>query len=146
MMAKSDRFQSMRNAAEMSDIARQAASALVDRQERNTGSRMAAYENVGSMIGASGSWVRRFVGGGEAGLSFPVGLNILSVFERWMDREIEIERTKIDALKRRINDATPKALRIAAPEIGTARTGKNRPASARPPAAARHGGEGDEAT
>ncbi len=48
-------------AADVMDRARVQVSALVEREERATGSRMAAYVNVGSMIGRSESWVRKLL-------------------------------------------------------------------------------------
>lgn len=46
-------------------ITRSAAAALVEREERRTGSRMVAYEVVAQTIGSSASWVRAFLGKSE---------------------------------------------------------------------------------
>lgn len=61
---------------------RRAAKILVERDEIRSQSRMVAYDRVGSTVGASGMWVRRFVKGYEgAGLTFAVAQNILAFYE-----------------------------------------------------------------
>jgi hypothetical protein len=52
----------MVNAADTLEQARPWAVALVENQERNAGSRMAAYERVASMVGVSPSWLRKLIG------------------------------------------------------------------------------------
>lgn len=47
-------------------LTRAQATELVARAERNTGSRMAAYEQVARTVGASSGWIRKFVRGYEA--------------------------------------------------------------------------------
>jgi hypothetical protein len=54
------------SAAALTSITRSALGALVEREERRTGSRMVAYEIVAQTIGASASWVRAFLGKSEA--------------------------------------------------------------------------------
>jgi len=53
------------SAAALTSITRSALSALVEREERRTGSRMVAYEVVAQTIGASSSWVRAFLSRSE---------------------------------------------------------------------------------
>ena len=53
------------SAAALTSITRSALGALVDREERRTGSRMVAYEIVAQTIGSSSSWVRAFLGKSE---------------------------------------------------------------------------------
>jgi len=53
------------SAAALTSITRSALGALVEREERRTGSRMVAYEIVAQTIGASSSWVRAFLGKSE---------------------------------------------------------------------------------
>lgn len=53
------------SAAALTSITRNALGALVEREERRTGSRMVAYEVVAQTIGASSSWVRAFLGKSE---------------------------------------------------------------------------------
>lgn len=61
---------------------RRAAKILVEREEIRTQSRMVAYDRVGSSVGASGMWVRRFVKGYEgSGLNFAVAQNILAFYD-----------------------------------------------------------------
>jgi hypothetical protein len=78
----------------LAEEVRSAATELVRREEYRVGSRMLAYENVGAMIGASGAWVRKFVKGyAEVGISFPVGMNIIALYERLCERiEADAER------------------------------------------------------
>jgi hypothetical protein len=78
----------------LAEEVRSAAAELVRREEYRVGSRMLAYENVGAMVGASGAWVRKFVKGyAEVGISFPVGMNIIVLYERVCERiEADAER------------------------------------------------------
>ena len=70
----------MINAA-VSDV-RRFAKILVEREEIRSQSRMIAYDRVGSQVGASGMWVRRFVKGYEgAGLTFIVAQNIVALYD-----------------------------------------------------------------
>lgn len=54
------------SAAALTSITRSALGALVEREERRSGSRMVAYEVVAQTIGASASWVRAFLAKSEA--------------------------------------------------------------------------------
>ena len=54
------------SAAALTSITRSALGALVEREERRTGSRMVAYEVVAQTIGASSAWVRAFLSKSEA--------------------------------------------------------------------------------
>jgi hypothetical protein len=65
VMSKSARKKAM-SAAALNSITRSALGALVEREERRTGSRMVAYEVVAQTIGASASWVRAFLAKSEA--------------------------------------------------------------------------------
>lgn len=53
------------SAAALTSITRSALGALVEHEERRTGSRMVAYGSVGKTIGASASWVRAFLAKSE---------------------------------------------------------------------------------
>lgn len=53
------------SAAALTSITRNALGALVEHEQRRTGSRMVAYGSVGKAIGASGSWVRAFLAKSE---------------------------------------------------------------------------------
>lgn len=85
-------------------LSRNAAEALVAREERRTGSRMSAYEAVARSIGTSAEWLRKFIQrteGKEPKLS--IGFNILSLYcklcdcvEQHRDNELELKR-EIDA-------------------------------------------------
>jgi hypothetical protein len=97
----------MMRAAATTDFTRQVANALVERAERQTGSRMAAYEMVAQTVGTSASWLRKFIAGREAKEpGWTTGWNILDQYSRICDRveaEIETERAKILALKGKID-------------------------------------------
>jgi hypothetical protein len=70
----------MHGTAQITDLARSAAAELVAREERNTGSRMVAYENVASMVGASSAWIRKFIGRSpDVRPDLIIGLNLLSL-------------------------------------------------------------------
>lgn len=53
------------SAAALNTITRSALGALVEREERRTGSRTLAYEIVAQSVGASSSWVRKFLSKSE---------------------------------------------------------------------------------
>lgn len=46
---------------DVADVTRGAVAALVEREERRTGSRMTAYHQVAQMVGASPSWIQKFL-------------------------------------------------------------------------------------
>jgi hypothetical protein len=60
MLFFSDRKQKMSSAA-LTSTTRSALSAMVEKEARRVGSRTVAYEHVAQMIGASSSWVRKFI-------------------------------------------------------------------------------------
>jgi hypothetical protein len=95
---------------EVTALTRSAANFLVERAERQTGSRMAAYESVASTVGTSASWLRKFIKGDEAKQpGWITGWNILDQYSRICDRveaEIETERTRILALKGQFDAVT----------------------------------------
>lgn len=100
----------MSTAATTMALTRSAANALVERAERQTGSRMAAYAVVAQTVGTSADWLRKFINGSEAKEpKWSVGWNLLDHYNRVCDRveqEIETERTAILTLKRKIDAAT----------------------------------------
>jgi hypothetical protein len=53
------------SAAALNSITRSALGALVEREERRTGSRTLAYEIVAQTVGSSSSWVRKFLAKSE---------------------------------------------------------------------------------
>jgi hypothetical protein len=53
------------SAAALTSITRSALGALVEREARRTGSRTLAYEIVAQSVGASSSWVRKFLAKSE---------------------------------------------------------------------------------
>jgi hypothetical protein len=97
---------------------RSAASLLIERAERQTGSRMAAYDVVASALGTSASWLRKFIKGREIKEpGWTTGWRILDQYSRLCDRveaEIEVERTKILALKGQIDATAEVVTKIAA--------------------------------
>jgi hypothetical protein len=117
-----DRKRTMTSSAQLMSTARSAGFALVQREAHRTGSKMVAYENVASAVGASSSWLRRFVKGyPDAGLSFVTGCNLIGLYEQWCVR-VEKDNTQREeelfALREQINAATPSAIQklTAAPE------------------------------
>jgi hypothetical protein len=60
VLFNSDRKQKMSSAALISTT-RSALGAMVEKEARRAGSRTVAYEHVAQMIGASSSWVRKFL-------------------------------------------------------------------------------------
>lgn len=120
----------MMDAVAMTALTRSAAAAWVDREAARTGSRTLGYEIVAQSIGASASWLRKFVTE-HAEVKQPpwtVGWNILSLYRRLCERvelETEIERAKARALRDEINAATQGFASVVA---GSARTQAHRTA------------------
>lgn len=56
----------MITSAAITNMTRERAHVLVERAERKTGSRMAAYEAVAAAVGASPGWLRKLIKGYEA--------------------------------------------------------------------------------
>jgi len=84
MAAKSAGRKAMNGVA---NLTRSAAAALVDREERRTGSRMVAYEIVAQTVGTSATWLRSFLStNGAKEPRFTVGLNLIQVYRRVCER------------------------------------------------------------
>jgi hypothetical protein len=100
----------MSTAAITSALTRSAANSLVERAERQTGSRMAAYVTVAQTVGTSAEWLRKFINGSEAKEpKWTVGWNLLDQYNRICNRvehEIETERQQIRTLKGQIDAVT----------------------------------------
>lgn len=105
------------------DQTRSMAVVLVQRTERNTGSRMAAYDAVASSVGVSSSWLRDFIGRNpRVKPDLVVGFNIRTLYRQWCSRveqEIENERDIIAALQGPIDAADFSALDMVADTTGT---------------------------
>lgn len=68
-------------------LSRSAAEALVDREERRTGSRMTAYEVIAQTVGMSPDWLRKYISekeGKEPRLT--TGFNLMAMYSRVCDR------------------------------------------------------------
>lgn len=110
---------------------RQVAMELVEIEERRTGSKMESYKVVGRSVGKSASWLRKFLKGQEAKEpGWTTGWNILDQYSRICDRveaEIETERAKTLALKRKIDAANQIANRAVASPARTESSGAAAP-------------------
>lgn len=93
----------MTDATQIVDRARFAAVELVRLEERLTGSRMAAYDRVGSMVGASAGWVRKFIGRNpDVRPDLVVGWNLLAFYDRVctrVEQAADNERSRAAALR-----------------------------------------------
>ncbi len=82
---------------------RRMATLLVKRQERITGSKMTAYDDIAASIGASSSWLRDFIGRSpRVKPDLQIGFNIITRYRQWcnlVEQEIENERALIAALR-----------------------------------------------
>lgn len=130
MRSNGDKKSTMSSSAQVLGLTRSAAAALVEREERRTGSRMAAYHNVGAMVGASSSWIRKFVTE-RPEVKTPdltTGWNILETYRRVCGRieaEAENERAKAQALKRQIDAADAGITQLVAMEKVTSAPREN---------------------
>lgn len=93
--------------------ARPFAAALVDREERRTGSRMTAYEIVASTVGVSSSWLRKLLGR-QPGLIVEAHefLNIAHAYRSLCER-IEAEAQRERALAAALREKADAALASA---------------------------------
>lgn len=98
----------MNAAANLTDLPREMATALVEHEQRRTGSRMEAYETVSRTVGTSAQWLRYFVGGSakvkEPGWS--VGWRIVTAFDRLCSRQVaeaELDMQRLRALRGQID-------------------------------------------
>jgi len=111
----SDRLSPNSEAVRILKLARNAAFAAVERQERQTGSRMAAYEIVAQTVGTSASWLRKFISNSVEAKqpNLIVGWNILVAYRQICERveqAAENERAVVRALQRQIDAVTTSTL------------------------------------
>lgn len=108
----------MTDATQIIDRARFAAVELVRREERLTGSRMVAYDRVGSMVGASAGWVRKFIGRShEVRPDLVVGWNLIAFYDRVcarVEQAADNERSRAAALRADHNEAVESAVAMVA--------------------------------
>lgn len=97
----------MLTAADLSERARPFAAALIEREERRTGSRMAAYENVASMVGVSSSWLRKLIARQPFAIAAHHFHNLAAAYvalcER-VEREAAHERQRAAALRKKADE------------------------------------------
>ncbi len=118
-----------KNPMNVAEISRSATIALVRREERNTGSRMAAYDRVSQMVGMSSEWVRAFAAGRLKEPGLTVGFNLMMIYRTVCERvekaaeQEQIIRKEIDAALASIGvvveGAAPEASSPGAREEGT---------------------------
>jgi hypothetical protein len=129
MRTKIDRKRTMTAAATILDATRGMTAALIERAERETGSRMSAYERVAASVGMSASWIRKFVAGtGDAKCpSLIAGLNIISQYDalcRRIEASADLEKARADQLWRNMHaldaSAAEMVARVAATTTGGA--------------------------
>ena len=119
------------SAAALTSITRSALGALVDREERRTGSRMVAYEIVAQTIGSSSSWVRAFLSKSECVKEPRITLfqNIRASYENLCSRveqENRADELKFKLIKGEIDAVTEGlgAQNFSQDQVGVVREGK----------------------
>lgn len=118
MAAKSARKTAMTGVANLS---RNVAAALVDREERRTGSRMVAYEIVAQSVGTSSTWLRSFLStNGAKEPRLTVGMNLIQVYRQVCER-VEQAGDRERQLKDEIDAALESVGLLVAPAKGTDR-------------------------
>lgn len=126
-----DRKRTMIGQAETIDEIRPIAAALVDREQRTTQSRMAAYERVAFRVGASSSWLRKLIGRQDVSLAAHTYQNLKLAYARACERleaEAEAEKRAFMALGGR--DETAESMGAQGLLESRARAGTAGPASA----------------
>lgn len=127
MRTKRAQGQSMFSSVDMLEKARPFASALVEHQERRTGSRMAAYEGVASWVGVSSSWLRKLLGRQPVDLGAHEYLNIVHAYRSLCERIEERaahERQLATALRGQADEAIQSALGVVDRVPGPQESGK----------------------
>jgi len=112
MRKTTDRNRIMTDISRAIEMTRSMATLLVEQESRRTGKKkMPAQDAVAAAVGASASWLRKFMGRNpEAALSFGVGLSIWAAYERMCERieaAQETERARLDALRREMDAVVP---------------------------------------
>jgi hypothetical protein len=96
------------NAGNLTDATRCALGVLIDREERRLGSRDLAYEIVAQTVGASSSWLKKFLGR-HAEVKEPritLFLNIRQAYENLctrVEQEHRLEEARIAALRKQLD-------------------------------------------
>lgn len=116
----------MVTAADTLARARPLVAALVEREERRCGSRMAAYDIIGGAIGKSPSWVRKLLGRqDQVAVELHDFLNIALAYRRLCQRvegAAERERKRAAALRREANAALESTLVLVEGAAGASRS------------------------
>jgi hypothetical protein len=118
VLTKSGKDHPMIAAAEMMDDARSRVAELVERRARETGSWMWAYQDVGSLIGRSESWVRKLIGRTlDTKRPDAVALqNIRAVYARMCGAiEADAQRREANAVHQRSHQVAQGVVERAAP-------------------------------
>jgi hypothetical protein len=107
------------NGAARIDTLRDAAGWLVSRERQKTGSQMTAYANIAARVGASPSWLRKFLAASPEAKEprWTIGDAILRQYDRLcarIEEEHATERAKILALKGEIDASTARAFGMVA--------------------------------
>lgn len=100
-------------ASDMERRAQPYAAALVERQERQTGSRMGAYEQVAAMVGVSASWLRKLIGRQNVVIEAHEFLNLAQAYRSLCERieaAAEAERNRARELRSQADEAVESAL------------------------------------
>lgn len=121
MRTKIFRGRKMLSAADTIDQARPFVATLVERYERETGSKMVAYERIASTIGVTPSWLRKLVGRDASirELAAHEYLNIVMAYRTLCER-IEASAAHDRAVAARIRREGDAALESAGVEGGSA--------------------------
>lgn len=107
-MIEKDRKSRTMNAVTLTDATRCALGVLIDREERRLGSRDLAFDVVARTVGASSSWLKKFLGR-HAEVKEPritLFLNIRAAYENLctrVEQEHRLEEARITALKDQLN-------------------------------------------
>lgn len=99
------------SSVEFTSATKGALRALVEREATRTGSRTVAYEIVSQTIGASSSWIRKFLAGNESVREPRITLfhNIRTSYENLchrVEQEQQVELTRLACIRREIDAVT----------------------------------------
>lgn len=120
------------NALDTLNDARPVLRGLVQRAERTTGSRMAAYELVARDLKASASWLRKAIGNQPVAFPAHVYRNMVAAYDAAsarMEAEAKIERERFLALGRNADavakgvvgqDGSPTSVPVSRPRMAAA--------------------------
>lgn len=108
----------MGTALDMASLSRLQLATLVEREVQRTGSKMTAYSNIGRRIGASSSWVQKFMKQEAKEPRISLFHNIRTAYDHLCER-VEAQNRADEARLQALKGITDAALKGLNQEVGS---------------------------